>query len=293
MIRHLIPKRHKDRAGVLVLTGFFFLLWLAITPPTDFPIGKVAVVDDGATVASAAATLKADHVIRSSFLFSLLIRALGGSVIAGGYVFEHPPLLMQVAWQMSRGGNAPEVKVTIPEGATVKEIKNILAASLPDFDSATFMDIASNDEGYLFPETYFFTPGTSPQTVVTAMRHTFDTRVVPLGSTIASSSHSLGDIVRMASILEKEARPNDQAIIAGILWKRLDIGMRLQVDADPATYDHLGLPPGPIDNPGFAALKAALEPVKTPYLYYLTGADGTMHYAKTFAEHTANRKYLR
>jgi UPF0755 protein len=120
----------------------------------------------------------------------------------------------------------------------------------------------------------------------------------------------------MASIVEREARtPQDQALVAGILWHRIAIGMRLQVDAVfgylhqqdnyQATQDDLsapspyntyrmdGLPPGPISNPGLNALEASLSPASSTYLYYVTGKDGTMHYANTFAEHQKNiQNYL-
>jgi UPF0755 protein len=103
--------------------------------------------------------------------------------------------------------------------------------------------------------------------------------------------------------------------VAGILWKRIEIGMPLQVDAvfgfiygkptfSPTfdelevdspynTYKNKGLPPGPIGNPGLDSIRAALEPVSSPYLYYLTGVDGTMHYSRTFEQHVANRRFLR
>ena len=104
-------------------------------------------------------------------------------------------------------------------------------------------------------------------------------------------------------------------MVAGILWHRIALGMPLQVDAvfgyifdkqtfSPSladlkvdspynTYTHRGLPPGPISNPGLESLLAAATPTKTSYLYYLTGSDGAMHYAKTLAQHKANRvKYL-
>jgi UPF0755 protein len=121
----------------------------------------------------------------------------------------------------------------------------------------------------------------------------------------------------MASLLEREANTaKDRRIVAGILWERLKIGMPLQVDAvfsyilekdayaplfedlkieSPYnTYLYRGLTPTPIGNPGIDAILAAAEPTKTKYLYYLTGKDGHMYYATTFAGHQSNReKYLR
>ena len=135
-------------------------------------------------------------------------------------------------------------------------------------------------------------------------------------SGIQASGHSLSDIVIMASLVEKEARTDvNRRIVAGVLWNRLALGMPLQVDAvfgyifdrdtySPSfedlkvdspynTYTHKGLPPGPISNPGLESIYAALYPTKTNYLYYLTGKDTLMHYARTYAEHVANQtKYL-
>jgi UPF0755 protein len=121
----------------------------------------------------------------------------------------------------------------------------------------------------------------------------------------------------MASILEREAQsPDDMRIVSGILWHRIALGMPLQVDAAfgyahgadgyaPTVHDlttdspyntylRKGLPPTPIANPGLAALQAAVTPTSTPYLYYLTGSDGQMHYAVTFDQHKKNTaQYLK
>ena len=118
-------------------------------------------------------------------------------------------------------------------------------------------------------------------------------------------------MITLASILEKEAHgADDRSIIAGILLKRLSMGMPLQVDATVAyalgktgetltpsdlatnspynTYIHKGLPPGPIDSPGLASILAVLHPTLTSYLYYLHDAQGIAHYAVTFAQHEQN-----
>ena len=121
----------------------------------------------------------------------------------------------------------------------------------------------------------------------------------------------------MASIIEREAiTPEARRIVSGILWKRIKMGMPLQVDATFAyvngkntyeltaedlhidskynTYEYKGLPPGPICNPGLDSIIATIEPTATPYLYYLSEKNGTMHYAKTFEEHKMNKvKYMR
>ena len=93
----------------------------------------------------------------------------------------------------------------------------------------------------------------------------------------------------MASILEKEAKgDNDAPYISGILWKRINIGMALQVDAAPVTYDEAGLPSKPICNPGLVSIKAAINPKNSSYLFYLHDDDGQVHYAEDFSEHRSN-----
>ena len=131
--------------------------------------------------------------------------------------------------------------------------------------------------------------------MLTKLTDSFDYHVRKLQSEVLTEGKEWSDIVKMASILEEEAKtPEDFKIISGILWKRLSIGMALQVDVSKWTYENRGLPPEPISNPGLITLEAALYPTETKYLYYLTGNDDLMHYATTFEEHKVNiAKYLR
>ena len=93
----------------------------------------------------------------------------------------------------------------------------------------------------------------------------------------------------MASILEGEANgKEDIYIISGILWKRINLGMPLQVDVDKSTYKEKGLPSEPLNNPGLLAIKAAMAPESSVYLYYLHDEDGVVHFARSFEEHKKN-----
>jgi UPF0755 protein len=208
------------------------------------------------------------------------------------------------------------LRVTLTEGMASFDMARTLGAALPGFDAAAFEVLAKPREGYLFPDTYEFLPSTTATATVERLADTFEEKVAPLLPDIAASGHSEAEVITMASIVEREAAtPEDRRIVAGILWKRLALPMRLQVDApfgylhedmgyaptsaDTAsdspynTYRRDGLPPGPISNPGLDAIEAAARPAETGYLYYLTGKDGAMHYAKTFEEHKANvAKYL-
>jgi UPF0755 protein len=208
------------------------------------------------------------------------------------------------------------VRVTIPEGLNSFEIARLLKKSLGEFDEQAFARSAAKEEGHLFPETYFFLPGTPAQSIIDAMTAEYRTRIQPYEGEIIASGRSVDEIITMASVIEKEARKFEtMKIVSGILWERIQRGMPLQVDAvfgyilgksgyAPSfadlkiespynTYINRGLPPGPIANPGINSIEAALRPTKTAYIYYLTGRDGKMYYAKTFEQHVANRSKLR
>lgn len=307
------------RASVISALALFLIASLFVLPPFGHAESERVTIPEGTPVSEAARTLEEARVIRSSALFTLLVRTFGGArgVSAGTYVFDKPLPLFAVLRRVSAGDTgAPLVKVTIPEGATVRDIARLIAEASSGFDEAAFVALAGREEGYLFPETYFFPSGVTPEAALAAMRAEFDARITELEGDISVSGKSLRDVVIMASLLEKEARKFEtRRTVAGILWKRLELGMPLQVDAvfgyilgtdtfSPTfdqlkldspynTYTHVGLPPGPIGNPGIDSLKAALNPNESPYFFYLTGADGTMHYAKTFDEHVANRRYLK
>ena len=216
------------------------------------------------------------------------------------------------------------VKITIPEGYTVKDISEKFD-SFENFDKENFLEIAGAKEGYLFPDTYFFTGSENETQVVVRLENNFRKKVFPIftqsdknrESPISQSEIGTTSTIIMASILEREARTTqDWKIISGILWKRVGIGMPLQVDATLNylngktsseltlddlqtdslynTYTRRGLPPTPICNPGLGAIEAAGNPVESPYFYYLSDKEGTTHFAKTFDEHKLNKaRYLR
>jgi UPF0755 protein len=184
---------------------------------------------------------------------------------------------------------------------------------LPAFNRAQFEEIAIPLEGYLFPDTYFFPTDVTPEEVIERVYGNFNETMSRMDGEFEAFNRSLHDVTIMASLLEREGRSlKEKRMLAGILWHRIAIDMPLQVDAvfgyinnratySPSfadlevdslynTYKYKGLPPGPIANPGYESLLAAVTPSDTgALLYYLTGNDGLMHYAKTFNEHKSNR----
>ena len=296
--------------GVLV----FLRVLVAFSAPADFPAGGIVTVASGDSLKSVGTQLARGGYVRSSTLFLSLATLFGGQrhLSTGDYYFAQPESVVSLAWQLARGHHDLDpVKVTFPEGRDVREMGDILSQRLPGFDQAGFLEYAEPYEGYLFPDTYFFYPKTDPKSVADEMRALFTTRTAGLFTRKSLNGRSEKDIVIMASLIEREAKgDDDRAMIAGILWNRVDRGMELDVDASVAyaqgipegsltradlavdspynTYIYRGLPPGPIANPGLLALQAALDPAQTDYLYYLHDSHGTIHYAKTYAEHQKN-----
>lgn len=289
---------------------------LFVSAPGDFPIHSVVHIESGLTGQQAALLLEEKKVIASSLAFTFFSRVFG-TIQAGSYALSAPESAPYLAYRFARGFTALDpVAVTIPEGATTREIAILLEEQISNFNAKHFREIAREHEGYLFPDTYFFLPGTTAEVVVERMHARFTEQFKTLSDELTASGRNERDIVIMASIIEREARQLEtMKLVSGILWKRIEIGMPLQVDAvfgyifdrptfNPSfedletdspynTYKNKGLPPGPISNPGLNALRAALLPTKSPYLYYLTGSDGAMHYARSFEEHVANRRFLR
>jgi UPF0755 protein len=222
---------------------------------------------------------------------------LGGEkrIISADYLFENKLPVWQVATRIVGVGHrmAP-VSVTIPEGFDVNQIGATFSMVLKNFNKTRFLALATKLEGYLFPDTYFFSSSAGAENVVQSMSDNFKKKITPLLPGIISSGKTERDIITMASLIEREAKGDtDREVISGILWKRIAINMPLQVDSDPETYKIRGLPMNPIGNPGLLAIKAAISPQSSPYLYYLHDKNGNIHYAINFTEHTKNKlKYL-
>ncbi len=299
----------------IIVGVFFVILTIFLWSPPLSTHSVTVLVYKGMTVGETADLLKETSVIRSSFLFKLIIKVtpLSG-VVAGTYVFEKPLSLGQVVLRVARGVYGPTpLKITFPEGVTVRKAAEICAKELPGCSYQSFLNAALGSEGYIFPDTYFFQPGTPAQEVVFQMKKNFENKMRSISPEIGRLSRKLSDVIIMASLLEGEGNTlENRQIIAGILWKRLEQRMPLQVDATFVyingkasheltlddlssdspynTYINRGLPPGPINNPGLESIHAAITPTETSYFYYLSDKDGLFHYAATHDEHVLNKK---
>ncbi len=318
------------------------LLWWA---KADAPVNsgsdkRVTVrVEPGMSASAVANLLEDEGLIRSSLKFRWIAArsGLAGKLQAGTYALQPSQTPQEILEELA-GGKQQEVVVTIPEGFTVADIDALIArlglakegdvqecARSCAFEGMDFLppkaglaDRGGRVEGYLYADTYFVDPQSfTPEAFLMRLLKTFRQRVVDAhADDFRASKRSMQEIITMASLIEEETRGDDERpIVSGILWKRLDANMGLQVDATvryilnkPSatitaadlqidspynTRKFRGLPPGPIACPSLASIEAALRPQQSGYWYYLHDAAGHIHYAETNDQHNANRaKYL-
>ncbi len=304
------------------------LLVSACESPHGDPVRVI--VPRGATFRTAADSMAAEGIIQSPLAFRIYARVRGRDrqIQAGTYLLRRGTKWSDLVRAMN-GGVGIINRITIPEGFTIAQITPVLVRSLrTTSDSvdvavrdpalrARLLDPAATLEGYLFPDTYVFAPGTTAREAVTEMVKRFEREWKPDYDTQAAAlGHSRHEIVTMASIVEKEARvPEERPVIAAVYYNRLKDGMLLQadptvqfamgrhtervlyrdlaIDSPYNTYLHPGLPPGPIASPGGASLRAALAPAKVPFLYFVAAPDGHHEFRATMAEHEQAKRAVR
>lgn len=301
----------------LFIAGFW---WISGTQPvnTTDTSKKIFVIEKATGMREIANNLKAEGLIKDPVVFFLLVKQLklDNKIQAGDFRLSPSMSAEQIAKELTMG--TLDIWVTIPEGKRAAEIAEILQAKLPSFEPSWTSEL-EKQEGYLFPDTYLIPRDYTIDDIIPIFTNTFYKKIEEIGLT--KNDPKLHDIVITASLLEREAKTDDEKpIIAGIMQNRLNADIGLQIDAtiqyakgkigdkwwNPVTLEEYksvkspyntylvtGLPPGPISNPGIESLRAAANPQKTSYLYYLHGKDGVIRYARTLEEHNANtRKYL-
>lgn len=195
-----------------------------------------------------------------------------------------------------------------PEAGGKLELQKQLAGK---YDFLQNLPESASLEGFLYPDTYYLDQNANAGDAVNRMLDNFGAKIAPeLPNEIKKQQKTVFEIVIMASLLEKEViTMRDKKIVAGILYKRLEAKMPLQVDSAVLygnngkfnkdsdsfynTYKYAGFPPGPICNPGIGSIEAAIYPQESVYWYYLSARDGTTIFSRNYDEHLANRaKYL-
>jgi UPF0755 protein len=312
-------------------------VWYSI----EKPYGKIPAegmyvdIPHGASRRAAAHILKKAGVIRNSFAFEFYARRHPKRTLqAGEYFFDHPQAGKEVFWKLANG-EVYQQPFTVREGETIYDIARDLEAAkymaAGDFlkaaeDPTEIKDLfpeARTLEGFLFPATYNL-PKHAPAEELTGMmvrkfREAL-ANVLPNGNKGSDPPVSIGSVVTLASLVERETpKPDERRLVAGAFTNRLEKNMPLQCDPTVIyalqmddeyngtlrlrdlrlnspynTYRNRGLPPGPIGNPGEVALRAALHPALTDYLYFVANTQGGHFFASTLAEHNKNvAKYHR
>lgn len=283
-----------------IFFGICFLLifgYYAFSSPNN---SKSVLIHIGpsSTITSVGQELETRLIVRHAYVLKMLVVLLGRdkSLPRGDYLFLPHTNVFSIAYDLARGHhNISPLRITIKEGSTNTEIANLLADKLAGFRKDIFIAETAHKQGQLFPDTYFFFSLDTIPEIVDMLSANFNKHIKPLVPDINKSGHTENEILTMASLIEKEAHGVDDApTIAGILWKRIALDMPLQVDAYKSTYTTKGLPNAPIGNPGLVAIQASVNPVESPYLYYLHDKNGMVHYAVTYKEHQHNiAQYLK
>jgi UPF0755 protein len=324
--------------------------WQALHyPDTAVGGGREAkiVVERGTSLKEIARRLADRHIIAHPSWFSFYgnERGVSQKIRAGQYTFASSMTPKQVLDRLVEGVPVEETAVTLPEGKNLIQVAELFdEAGVTSKDDmlklardpafARQLGIAGDSlEGYLYPDTYRFRPGTPASKVLSALvKHAHEVLTElkvkhKEGVATLQKTYGFGDreVVLMASLVEKETgQPAERPRIAGVFLNRLRLPTFVPhlLQTDPTiiygctvplkksaackkfdgrihrihlddkenpynTYTHEGLPPGPIANPGRAALEAVLAPDKTPYLYFVSKNDGTHYFSKTRAEHEA------
>lgn len=277
---------------------------------------KIFVVRRGDGVKSIAARLAADGLIRSPTGFYLLVKIMGleRSLQAGDYRLNAGMDAGAIAKELTHG--TLDAWVTVLEGWRTEEVAGKLSKDL-DIPESEFIKVAR--EGYMFPDTYLFPKDATVGAIARLFFSTFDAKVdEKLRADAKKTGLTFDEMLTLASIVEREGRTEeDRPMIAGILLNRLKADWPLQADATLQyalgyqarektwwkkeltdedktvkspynTYLSIGLPPGPIANPGLASMKAVIYSRKSDYWYYLHDPQGGVHYARTLEEHNRN-----
>ena len=300
-------------AGVYLAVSDYFSVGergseVSVTIPPDVSLGDIALILERAQVVPRA---KAFQVRAERDGYAARFRP-------GTYALHVNEPYDDLVAALLEGGVAPMVRVTVPEGLSARQTADLLAKELPGFSAAKYVELTLERplpfelrgfaaggplEGFLFPATYTVPPDISERRFIELQLDAFSKTLAAIDRRKAQG-HNLSDydITILGSMVEREIQVADErALAAAVMWRRLRIGMPLQIDAtvqyalpaykEQLTYDdlkvqspyntylHTGLPPTPIANPGAAALSAAAHPAAVDYLYYVARNDGSgRHY---------------
>ena len=313
-------------AAAFFYQSFFKPAFPAKSALTPFVVGQ------GDNLFKIAANLENAGFISNQWVFDayVLLKRKYNVLQAGTYFLTPASSAKEIADAIIDGDTAL-VTVTVPEGLTIQQteerLRELGAIGISGQKAERwksefgFLQSAPENaslEGFLFPDTYHFPYGLETEGVTRSMLENFDQKMSEeMKTEIESPKKTIFQIVTMASLIEKEVNTSeDRRIVSGILWKRMEAGIPLQVDATIAyitgkktsniskdetaidspynTYRYRGLPLGPISNPGKDSILAAIYPAESNFWYYLSTPEGKTIFSRTLEEHNkAKIKYLK
>jgi len=305
-----------------------FLFWQSIYWPKDFDSKEVLFkIEKGQGSKTISLNLEKQGLVQWSFSFQFytFFKGISGKLKAGTYAVSSSMNILEIAERFVKG-EVVERKLTIPEGFNLSQVEEELGMELPfkirEVKSLySFLNGAPDQlslEGFLFPDTYQLYFNEEPEAILKIMLDNFNNHLSDqLRNEIKRQKKTVFDVITMASLIEKEVKTmEDKKIVSGILWKRMNNKFPLQVDATVSyitgkkttrvsgeetkidspynTYKYLGLPLGPISNPGLESIEAAVYPKTSAYWYYLSTPEGKTIFSRTLDEHNiAKYKYLK
>lgn len=281
------------------------------------------VINNGDSLVNISQKLKSKSLVRDSntFLFYAYFLGLNKKIQAGTFRLSPSLSTSEIIAKLSKGGVA-DYWLTIIGGTRIEEIASLFPDDV-SFTKQEFLAQVRSKEGSLFPDSYLIPQYYNIDQILEIIQSNFDKKFTEAKADATNTTMTDKQILTLASIIEREARTlKSKQGVSGVLLNRLNINMALQVDAsvqyardsktNPSgywkdldssdisnispynTYKNIGLPPGPICNPGYDSIYAAFHPIESDYLYYITGNDNKMHYATTLEEHNFNiDKYLK
>lgn len=322
----------------LMVASFITLAWWEIYVPKSYAKSQPIVYSarKGMGDEEIAKELEDKGIIKSRLFFEFYAVMSGNhsNLQAGKYELSSSMSSAEILKKFMIGDTVKD-KITIVEGWNVNEIAKYLEIK-KGYAKEDFLNLAKQDfsegfaflkdkpqnmnlEGYIFPDTYETFDGQTAEEILRHILANFDKKLtIDVRNEIALQKKSIFEIITMSSIIEKEVRSSeDKKIVSGILWKRIEAGIPLQVDSTVNyitnkndarvaikdtkidspynTYKYYGLPKGPISNPGQDSILAAVYPEESNYWYYLSAKDdGKTIFSKTLDEHNiAVAKYLK
>jgi len=315
-------------AGILILAAIVLGVAINANNNKNLATGEniLITVEPGMTNADIATLLQNKKMINSPVFFRLQSKfaRMERSLQAGEYEIVSGMSNWEIINLFSKG-QVRHKTLTIPEGYTIEQIaKKIEESGLgsaeefkkaaKDYAPYSYMETSNNNvifkaEGFVYPSTYYLSPGSSEKEILAIMVKEFDTQLTEdIRQKAKDKNMSVRDLVNLASLVEKEAVfPEERPVIAGVFLKRLQIQMPLQsdttiqyilgvqkkeisiadtkIDSPYNTYLYAELPPGPIASPSISTINAVLDPKPTNYLYFVADLEGHHHFTETYQDH--------